>query len=700
MNKKALICAITLFVVVVSLGASSKDYYLNRFQIKSDSGSVTCYNDHFHLGGGSKLYLTVQGAGQLTFRANGYEDWFWCRCDGNLVWTCKSHYGYVDVSVNISGDGLHTIVWNTYSSWASSGWGDVASVTWDGKQIPLNLGPYETEVPTITPDSGTTFDTDLSVTITGDEDVAIYYTIDGSEPTIESTPYKRFRIYGKTTVKAIAVAEGLEPSDVAVAHYALGTCTNPVISLEDGSVFQHSNQEVSIDWVETDGILRYTLDGSEPTNDSTEYVGPFTISNTTTVRAKVFSDKFFDSDVASATLTREWVKVTTPTVALAASFTGTKTKATFACSTKGATIHYTLDGSTPNDNSPIYTGPLFITEACTVKAYAVLNDYIDSEVASATVERVWGVGDSIGVPDMRFKDGGNVPWARDAVTYKGGADSMRSGSIENEQTSELFATVKGKGTLSFWWKASCEDSDGVYDWDHAEFHADDQVYYLEGETDWIQLTHNFSTDGEHTLRWVYRKDDAGKDGNDCVWIDELEWVGDPIPDLGGEPVVDEIEDVLYEATDGRLIRHITDGGKYKAFHQWADRACGSDFVKRQGLKESSNAWLSFALDSDTLIVNTPKQGDLTIDDFKSSETSSDAFDFELSVEGIAIGDGATADNLAEVFGVEGATTLNGEFSADNVELSFETPIEGKVKCTARPKDATATSFFMKANMNP
>ena len=207
-----------------------------------------------------------------------------------------------------------------------------------------------------TPASGTTFGEMQTVTIEcEDADAVIYYTFDGSEPPAEWTPYRRFRITGKTTVMAAALKNGIW-SEVAVANYALGNCSTPVIVPADGSVFSHAGQAVSIAWNETDGILRYTLDGSDPTEESAEYTGEFTISNTTTVKAKVFSDKYFDSDVVSATLVREWLQVATPVISAAAEFTGEKSRVTVSCATDGATIRYTIDGSEPSTDSEMYEG--------------------------------------------------------------------------------------------------------------------------------------------------------------------------------------------------------------------------------------------------------------------------------------------------------------------------------------------------------
>ena len=47
---------------------------------------------------------------------------------------------------------------------------------------------------------------------------------------------------------------------------------------------------------------------------------------------------------------------------------------TITCATEGATIHYTLDGTTPTATSPIYTTALTLDTATTLKAIAIKND--------------------------------------------------------------------------------------------------------------------------------------------------------------------------------------------------------------------------------------------------------------------------------------------------------------------------------------
>ena len=62
-----------------------------------------------------------------------------------------------------------------------------------------------------------------------------------------------------------------------------------------------------------------------------------------------------------------------------------------ACTTEDATIHYTLDGSDPTEESPVYGAPLTISETTTIKAIAMKEGYDNSAIAEATYTIQLGV---------------------------------------------------------------------------------------------------------------------------------------------------------------------------------------------------------------------------------------------------------------------------------------------------------------------
>jgi hypothetical protein len=77
------------------------------------------------------------------------------------------------------------------------------------------------------------------------------------------------------------------------------------------------------------------------------------------------------------------IKVATPTISPAAGSYAPGQEIAVACTTSGVTIHYTTDGSTPTTGSPVYSAPLTLSAAVTVKALAVKSGWFSSEVASA-----------------------------------------------------------------------------------------------------------------------------------------------------------------------------------------------------------------------------------------------------------------------------------------------------------------------------
>jgi hypothetical protein len=63
-----------------------------------------------------------------------------------------------------------------------------------------------------------------------------------------------------------------------------------------------------------------------------------------------------------------------------------------SCATAGADIHYTLDGSNPTANAPMYTAPITLNATTTVKAIAILDDLPPSAISSATYSFPISVG--------------------------------------------------------------------------------------------------------------------------------------------------------------------------------------------------------------------------------------------------------------------------------------------------------------------
>jgi hypothetical protein len=128
------------------------------------------------------------------------------------------------------------------------------------------------------------------------------------------------------------------------------------------------------------GTIRYTLDGSDPTAGSTPYGGPFTLTQTATLRARTFFAGGASSQISSATFT---LQVATPGIS-PPSGTYTGGEPVTIQVPPGATVRYTTTGVTPTEASPIYSGPLaFSGQQVQLRARAFRSGWTPSVVAAA-----------------------------------------------------------------------------------------------------------------------------------------------------------------------------------------------------------------------------------------------------------------------------------------------------------------------------
>ena len=302
------------------------------------------------------------------------------------------------------------------------------------------------------------------------------------------------------------------------------------------------------------------------------------------------------------------------------------------------------------------------------------------------------VNEAIGDNSLTYISGGNTSWQVDPWRAHDQTFSVKAGMIQANQTSDLMTEVDGVGTLSFWARTSTAESasdaafqlivDGLL------------VAELSGQTDWTNIVHEITTYDFHDIVWRYTKGAFhGHENEDSVWIDEVQWTPgppDPLPRIDTDSEVDE---ALEGSVDANLAENITSKTEYNAYRDWVNRKG----FEHQAAKDAHKSWLSYALDSSVLIDKRFRKDDLSIDLF--TPYSAGGFLFELGLNGVDIGDNATAANLAKIFGIEGASALDrNDFSSDNVTFSFGAPNDGKATIVAEPKDGNAESFFLRATM--
>jgi uncharacterized repeat protein (TIGR01451 family) len=168
----------------------------------------------------------------------------------------------------------------------------------------------QASTPSVSPPSGTTATTLLQVTLsTSTPGATIRYTTNGAEPTSYSTAYTApFDLgIGQHTVKAKAFLAGADPSDTAEASYTVydPDAVKVVAPVIDPGGGNHTGVVTVTLTTATEGAtMRYTLDGTIPTETSTLYTSPlvFTASpDTYILRAVAFKVGMTPSDFTPAT---------------------------------------------------------------------------------------------------------------------------------------------------------------------------------------------------------------------------------------------------------------------------------------------------------------------------------------------------------------------------------------------------------------
>ncbi|NYB25879.1 MAG: chitobiase/beta-hexosaminidase C-terminal domain-containing protein [Methanobacteriaceae archaeon] len=240
---------------------------------------------------------------------------------------------------------------------------------------------YDFTAPTVSASVGTgVFGDSQNVTLNATDNMDtgpdIYYTIDGTTPTVSSTLYTGpITIAVSTVLKFFAVDGAGNASPVQSKNYIIDTAA-PVTSVDlVGGLYNSTFSVVldAMDNIDAHPVIYYTLNGETPTIDSLLYNKPLIINSNTNLQF-IAVDLFGNtSPVQTETYT---IDSQAPTVA--ADITGGLFNTSKTVKLTGTdnldtniNIHYTTDGSTPTTNCTLYTGPILLNKTTTLKFMAV-----------------------------------------------------------------------------------------------------------------------------------------------------------------------------------------------------------------------------------------------------------------------------------------------------------------------------------------
>jgi hypothetical protein len=247
--------------------------------------------------------------------------------------------------------------------------------------------------------SGGNYETSQTVSILCETlGVTILYTTDGSDPNSSSSVYSEpIMINSTTTLKARAFRTGYQDSDIASVTYTIEFSIQlQTPEFYPGSGEYYSGQEVTSTAPEFGANIHYTVNGSEPTQDSDLYDPEYPLiipnffppgENSVVLKAKAFKDGFEPSETAQAEYDVIFFNtVSTPHISPLAGDITTQTEIEIYCTTLNSVIFYTLDGSDPTQDSILYDEPFTISQTgeVTLKARGFRPNWNPSEIASAS----------------------------------------------------------------------------------------------------------------------------------------------------------------------------------------------------------------------------------------------------------------------------------------------------------------------------
>lgn len=145
-----------------------------------------------------------------------------------------------------------------------------------------------------------------------------------------------------------------------------------------------SIQQIVLETPTLGANVYYTTDGLTPTEASQRYGAPISVSQNTVIKAIAVKDGMQDSNISEIQyeITGVVERVAAPTADPAAGTYLAAVNVTLETATPGASVYYTMDGSTPTEASQLYSAPIAISQNVTIKAIVVKNGMLDSEVGS------------------------------------------------------------------------------------------------------------------------------------------------------------------------------------------------------------------------------------------------------------------------------------------------------------------------------
>jgi len=185
---------------------------------------------------------------------------------------------------------------------------------------------------------------------------------------------------------------------------------------------------------------------------------------------------------------------------------------TLTCATAGATIKYTIDGSTPTAASPTYTGAINVAATTTIKAIAIKSGMSNSGMATAAYVINIPTGDKAIPGKIEAESYNTMSGIATEVCSEGGQDV---GWIETGDYMNFNVNVGTAGTYTVQYRVSTPNTNGIIQLKNgATVLASNTLATTGGWQTWATVTASVQLNTGSQILTIY----AGTGGFNVNWI--------------------------------------------------------------------------------------------------------------------------------------------------------------------------------------